>query len=532
MLAELFQVSGRDLNWRILRLLNLYRVLAAGVMLLLFLDTTVATFGALHPDLFVFGAFFWLGFGLLLSFLLRGRWPGITLLTYFSLLTDIGIVTLLTHASGGQGSGLAVLLFVTTVAGAALLKERVALAYAAIASLSLLVEQTLGHLEGTSQSTLYANAGITGIILFTTAVVGSRVAQRFRESEALAERRGIDLENLSQVNEAVVENMQTGILVIDGRDRIRQMNPSAGRLLDTSSRGGRSLDSVSPLLAGLVRHWRDGEAIVKSSVKLGDRTLLLRVELLGNDSGNGAAIIFLEDAAIASEQIQQTKLAALGRLTASMAHEIRNPIGAISHANQLLAEADLDATDRRFVDIIRQQSDRVNDIIENILQLGRRQALQSEQLDIETWLRDFIMEYCDSYGLELDAIEFIAPADAMNVRIDPGHLRQVLVNLLDNARLHGEPAADGRHASLRLTRTPQGEICFLDVVDFGPGVPDDIASQIFEPFYTSARKGTGLGLFIARELCECNHAQLTYGRDEQGNSCFRITFSDRDFNLT
>lgn len=534
-LRGLFAVPDSDLNWRILRLLNLFRTIAAAILLLLYFEQTVRQFGALHPALFLYCSSAWLLLAIAYSFLLSARRPGISILAYSSLFADVILVTLLTHASAGQTSGLGVLLFVSTVAGAALMRERIALAYAAIASLALLGEQAYSHLEGSTSESLYANAGITGIILFTTALVGSRVAQRFRESEELAARRGIDLENLSQVNEAVVQNMQTGILVIDGENRVRQMNPSAGRLLDVNPRAGRQLESVSPLLAGMVRHWREGEPSVVSSLKVGDRTLLLRMQQLGQPAAapnGGAAIVFLEDAAIAAEQIQQTKLAALGRLTASIAHEIRNPIGAISHANQLLAEAELDDGDRRFITIIGEQSSRVNEIIENILQLGRRQDLQPELLEITTWLRDFVMEYCDTHDLPLETVDLESPIDDVHVRMDPGHLRQVLVNLLDNARLHAEPDEDGRYAILRLTPTLKGSAGFLDIVDFGPGIPAEVADQIFEPFYTSARSGTGLGLFIARELCECNHARLNYGRDGDGRSCFRITFTEQDYPLT
>lgn len=534
-LLGLFSVHDSDLNWRILRLLNLFRTVAAAILLLLYFEQTVQQFGAQHPELFVYASSAWLSLAIAFSFLLSARKPGISILAYSSLVSDIILVTLLTHASAGQTSGLGVLLFVSTVAGATLMRERIALAYAAIASLSLLSEQAFSHLEGAASENLYANAGITGIILFTTALVGSRVTQRFRESEELATRRGIDLENLSQVNEAVVQNMQTGILVIDGNNRVRQMNPSAGVLLNVDPRTGRQLQNVSSLLAGLVRHWREGEPSVVSSLKVGNRTLLLRMQQLGQpgpDASSGAAIIFLEDAAIAAEQIQQTKLAALGRLTASIAHEIRNPIGAISHANQLLAESELPGSDQRFVNIIRQQSARVNEIIENILQLGRRQDLQPEFLEITTWLRDFVMEYCDSHDLPLETIELESPIQDVLVRMDPGHLRQVLINLLDNARLHAEPDAEGRQAILRLTPTTSGSAGSLDIIDFGAGISAEVADQVFEPFYTSARSGTGLGLFIARELCECNHARLNYGRDGDGLSCFRITFTDQNFPLT
>lgn len=531
-IKEVFTIVDLDANWRVLRLLNLYRTIVAGLLVILFLQRQITLFGSAHANLFLWVASFWLVSGVLASFTLKLRWPGINWQGYCAMLSDVAIIILLTHASGGQTSGLGVLLFVPAIAAATILSERVALLFAAIASISLLVEQGFSYLEDLTPPLFFANSGLQGIILFVTALVGSRVAQRFRESEALAQRRGVDLQNMAQVNDAIIRQTQFGILVVDQNERIRQINPSAAKLLHIHGRPGMRVSQLSPPLAYRLSEWRSNPELSIQSIAIQNRAVQLRFQRLG-ENGGGAAIVFLEDADKAAEQLQQSKLAALGRLTASIAHEIRNPIGAISHAGQLLAEnPNLEGDDQRFVSIIEQQTARVNEIIENILQLGRKQAQRTEPLEVTTWLRDFVMEYCDSHRIDLDAIELETPSTDVLVRFDPSQLRQILANLVDNARLHAGMSEQGQVAIIRAETTSDGNLAALDVVDFGIGVSADIAEQIFEPFYTRAHSGTGLGLFIARELCECNHARLNYGKDGDGKSCFRIHFQTESAWLT
>ncbi len=525
--------AAGELRWRVLRLLNLFRTIAAGVFTLLYFQDSPQPFGSHQPALYLWTGTGYFVFAVAASFALRTRWPALRWQAYIQLIADALAIILLLHASGGQSSGLGSMLFIAVAAGSILLGQRLALAYAALAALALLAEQTLTQLENLAGSFNYTASGIMGAIFFATALVGSWIAERFRESEALATRRGVDLANLSQVNNLVIQNLRTGVIVLDEDNRIRQINAAAMRYLDLhGSPKGREM-SVSAPLSQLVEGWRSARHEMPGNFRGPDGNLFIPVIQTLSGHRDGSLMIFLEDAETAAEQVQQMKLAALGRLTASIAHEVRNPIGAISHAGQLLEEsAGLDDDDRRFLAIIREQSGRVNEIVENILQLGRRERIRPERLEITSWLRDFVMECCDTQGLPNDAIDLDTTGEDVFVRIDPGHLRQVLANLIDNARRHAGANANGEVVKLRLSRNGSASTVWLDVVDYGPGIPDDIVNRVFEPFYTHSRTGTGLGLFIARELCECNHATLKYGQDFDGRSCFRIRFQDENAWLT
>lgn len=518
--------GDQEMRWRVLRLLNLFRAIAAGVFTLMFFQETRHLLGSEYPQLYLYTGVAYFGLALVASFTLQARKPPLFWQTVFQLLADLVAIILLAHASGGQSSGLPNLLFVVVAAGSVLLDRRLALLYAALVSLTVLGEQFLAMLRGFADAYGYTRAGIMGAIFFATALVSSWVAERARESEALATRRGLDLANLSQVNNLIIQNLGSGVVVVDADDRIRQINAAAMRFLDLAGHVIGRDAGISPPLRTVVGAWRKG-ATHSGSLRGADGTLYIpQVQNIG-DYRDGSLMIFLENAEKVAEEIQQMKLAALGRLTASIAHEVRNPIGAISHAGQLLEESQhIVEEDRRFLAIIRQQTKRVNEIVESILQLGRRDQFHPERLEITAWLRDFVMEYCDTHGLPLDAIELDTTGEDVYVRIDPGHLRQILLNLIENARQHAGVSDDGRLAILRLSRTLGGGTIWLDVVDFGPGIDSSIVSRVFEPFYTHSRSGTGLGLFIARELCECNHATLKYGKDGDGRSCFRIRFQD------
>jgi two-component system sensor histidine kinase PilS (NtrC family) len=224
--------------------------------------------------------------------------------------------------------------------------------------------------------------------------------------------------------------------------------------------------------------------------------------------------------------VQQGKLAALGRLSASIAHEIRNPVGAMSHAGQLLAESPAIGPDeRRLTDIIRSNSERVSTIINNVLQLSRREATKPSRLTLDDWIFEFLSEFCETMQVHEDHIQVRKDASDLEVRFDPSHLHQVVWNLSENAIKYGE-AGYGSGVEIRLGRLVPSNRPFLEVADRGPGIEPQAADRIFEPFFTGRKGGTGLGLFIARELCQLNRAILLYEPRAGDGSIFRIVFSD------
>jgi two-component system sensor histidine kinase PilS (NtrC family) len=227
-----------------------------------------------------------------------------------------------------------------------------------------------------------------------------------------------------------------------------------------------------------------------------------------------------------AERVQQSKLAALGRLSASIAHEIRNPVGAMSHAGQLLAESpQIGPDERRLTDIIRNNSERVSTIINNVLQLSRREATRFERLTLEDWLEDFVEEFSETMQVPMSRLGVRVDAQNLEVRIDPSHLHQVVWNLCDNALKHA-PGTNDVAVEIRVGRLIPSGRPYLEVSDRGPGIDPQFVERIFEPFFTGGKGGTGLGLFIARELCQLNRAVLLYAARIGGGSTFRIVFSD------
>jgi two-component system sensor histidine kinase PilS (NtrC family) len=234
----------------------------------------------------------------------------------------------------------------------------------------------------------------------------------------------------------------------------------------------------------------------------------------------------MEDTSLMAERVQQGKLAALGRLSASIAHEIRNPVGAMSHAGQLLAESpNIGDDERRLTDIIRNNSERVSTIINNVLQLSRRESTKPTRLNLGDWFEDFLAEFCETMQIQESQIGLREDSSGLEVRFDPSHLHQVVWNLCENSLKYAE-SRGGLSLEIRVGRLNPSNRPFLEVADRGPGIEAVAADRIFEPFFTGRKGGTGLGLFIARELCQLNRAVLLYEPRGGGGSIFRIVFSD------
>src|ERR1700728_4016183 len=308
---------------------------------------------------------------------------------------------LLLHACGGVASGVGLLLLLPVGSLAFLLPPRSALFLAAVAVIALLADTIWQQLSGHADITSYATAGLLGIVLFIIAAAASFVASRMQESEELVRQKDVDLANLAELSQYIVQHLRESLLVVDAADRIRLINESAAEILgDTHAIPGALLGEVSPRLLYSLSTWRQtgqNEDSPSSFVAAdGARLIQPHFAPLGG-SAPGPTLIFLEDTSLLAERVQQSKLAALGRLSASIAHEIRNPVGAMSHAGQLLAESpNLGPDDRRLTDIIRKNSERVSTIINNVVQLSRRESTKPSRLTLGDWLREFLSEFSDT----------------------------------------------------------------------------------------------------------------------------------------
>jgi two-component system sensor histidine kinase PilS (NtrC family) len=522
--------SKLALNWRVLGILNLYRVLVPLVLISLYSLGGGRGIAVDSPQLFFSAAIFYLCFGLFSVILVRRRLGSAYVQTILQATLDIIVLMLLLHSCGGVASGLGLLLLVPVGSLAFLLPPRSALFLAAVTIIVLLGHTIWQQLTGHVDMTTYATAGLLGIVLFTIAAAASFVAGSMRRSEDLVRQKDLDLANLAELSQYIVQHLRESLLVVDAADRIRLINESAAEILgDEHAVPGALVGEVSPRLLYSLTTWRRSERDEDepSSFVAADGARLIQPHFapLGA-AAPGPTLIFLEDTSLMAERVQQGKLAALGRLSASIAHEIRNPVGAMSHAGQLLAESPvMGADERRLTDIIRSNSERVSTIINNVLQLSRREATKPTRLTLGDWLEDFLDEFCETMQVSMTQIAVREETARLEVRIDPTHLHQAVWNLCDNALKYGE-VRDGVSLEIKLGRLVPSNRPYLEVADRGPGIDVKAVERIFEPFFTGRKGGTGLGLFIARELCQLNRAVLLYEPRSRDGSIFRIVFSD------
>lgn len=534
--AEEFTRSiGNDASRRVLRFVGVFRAAVAASMLVIALGFPVSPIlGTRNPELFLLTSAAYSAFALLV---LAWQWQRPVILPRIALLelaADILAVTLLMHASGGIQSGIGGLLVVFVGAASLTLRGRQAFFAAAVAALAVLAEQAISVLDRSAPSGEFLAAGVLGAIIFMIASAAYPMARRLEESEALARQRGIDLANLAQLNEYIIQNLRESIVVVDEANRIRLINQSAAEHAGIRTREpGQDLARLAPHLSRMLADWRrQGNPLLQPpSFLSADGTTRINAYLapLGGRE-DGPVLMFLEDAGLLAQKVQQNKLAALGRLSASIAHEIRNPVGALSHASQLLEESpSLSDDDRRLIAIIQTNSRRVSEIVDNVLQLSRRENSRPELIYLASWIREFATEFSSTLELYEGQVT-VVPAEDVEVRMDPGHLRQIVWNLCENAVKYAS-GNGGIAVEIGYGRLPGNRRPYLEVADSGPGIPEEMREQIFEPFATGRNGGTGLGLFISRELCECNRAALIHEPRQPrgkvgGGSIFRIVFAD------
>src|SRR5690554_6821308 len=518
---------------RLFRIYNHYRLVISLMLVgLLFVDpfTTDSKFRWL--DYYQAGAVSYLAInafvGLMLLAGLQPRQRHITL----SILIDILVMHGLLLASTGITNGLANLVIISVAAGNILTPSRIGTFYAALAAIGSLGISGWAVLVINETADDIVRAGTLGILYFAAAFVLQGISKRMIRSEALASSRARSIQELEQINQQIIQRMRTGILVLDRFGQIRLANAAAEELLFGVSADGEDLEPRARLLPKPLRQglesWLKNPNMRIEPFQASPTSPLLQANFTQLDQERGDQIlVFIEDMSKVTQQAQQMKLASLGRLTAGIAHEIRNPLGAISHAAQLMEESpNLDKGDRQMLDIIRRHSKRVNGIIENVLDLSRRRAANSEQVDVRDWLSEFTQDFQQTRDDGSKAIiELLADDAVPPARFDKSQIEQVMVNLCDNGLRYSKQQTGQNRIQLVVGATADGERAYVDVRDFGPGIAREHRHSVFEPFFTTDKSGTGLGLYLARELCEANQAHLSLVENEQPGCRFRITFA-------
>ena len=532
LLSSTPSADSTHLAWRVLALVNLFRLLVAVLLTVMFVAITPTRVGQAYPALFVAGTAAYFAYALLSIMTVKRRWPEVAIQTFAGLCVDVTAIAVLTYASGGMTSGLASLLVLPIGAMSFIVRQRLALMFAAVAALAVLLQQTLTTFAARGDASDFASAGIIGALIFIVTLGVGPLARNLRESEERVRQREVDVANLAELNQFIVQHLRESILVVDANDTIRLINESAALLLQGATiQQGTPLGEVSPRLLYLLETWRrraDDWQLSTLTMLASDGGSLIQPHFVSLDSsGKGPTLVFLEDTTLIVERVQQSKLAALGRLSASIAHEIRNPVGAMSHAAQLLAESTaLSTQERRLTDIITNNGERVSTIINNVLQLSRRDQTRPERIELERLARGFPGGVPARPPRSTSARSAARRVGDLDVRVDPSHLYQLLWNLCENALKYGRRDDNDAPVELRTGRISTSDRPFLEILDRGPGIAVADAERIFEPFFTGSKGGTGLGLFIARELAQCNRAALIYEPRSGGGSIFRVVFAD------
>ena len=444
-------------------------------------------------------------------------------LASFSLAADLILVGIILHCFGTLESGLVLLLLFSVGTSALLLPLRVPLLFASLITIGLLADAAAregGDLTGAS----YVLAASYGIAAFGTALGAALLGRWGRGYQLLAERRGSDLANLARVNELIIHRMRSGVLVIDENNQIRQINESARYLLGNPPLKERDLQKMAPPLHARLMRWRKtGETADEGIVLQATQVAIVphMMELPGLDSP--ATLIVLEDTSVVSRRARELAQASLARLSSSIAHEIRNPLGALSHAAQLLGESEhLPAADQKLLRIILNHAARMNDIVESVLNLARREHARIEPVNLTSWIRKLVQEFAAFHSLFEDHLRLQLPSSSIIVMMDPGQMTQAVWNLMQNSIKHARTGDRPPVITVRVSPIRGHREIALDIIDDGPGIPLDKRSQVFEPFFTTHKEGSGLGLYLARQLCDANQAPLEYVQIPNAGACFRI----------
>lgn len=510
-----------DSFWVSLRFFNIYRLLLAAAFLaavMVFADNL--NFGSHNLALFKYVSAAYLLLATAYQVLLERVRHNFNFQLSMHVITDIVATVLLMNASDGFKSGLGVMLLISLAAAALVSRGALMLFYAALASIAILLEQAYWILKFDHSEANIVQPGMLSIGYFATALITNQLARRVIRQERVMRQRSVDLSNQLRISQLVLQDMQDAVLVVDGNGLVRQHNPQVSLLLGWQVPELDQIENYSPEIARALERWRNAGGSAAETLLFPVSSKLVRARFVeAGTEGGSISLVFLEDLSRLQEQAQQLKLAALGRLTANIAHEIRNPLSAISHASELLLEEQRAPSQDRLLHIIQDNSKRLDRMVRDVLELTRRDRVHPELIRLAVFLPSFIDEFAQNERVPASGFA-LRVNEASEIVFDRVQLQQVLWNLLRNAWRHSRQ----HDASVRVVVGRQANRVELHVIDDGEGVPTHLRQQLFEPFFTTYSSGTGLGLYIAREMCAANSAILEYvgSSGEAGGADFRI----------
>lgn len=506
-------------RWRMLLIYNIYRLINIILFWAIFLY---------HSPAYIlpFAYYVLLGFyffcGLVFFYLWLKRIVGFEFQVLLSGTVDVLVIACLLTILGVIQSGFGILLNVIIAALSILVPGRRAIYFAALASCILLFGSMIEYVN-TPQKELetFFYSGIYGAGFFATALTAWYLANWVRVSETLAQHRSHELAGLQRINEYIVERLHSGIIYVDINRHIKLINSSAKEFFNIPSE--KDIRMLKDLSLELNKKFSFFLKKSDHKEKIGQTTLkepYLKVHFFSTTIGNHPAVlIILDNMMEVAQEAQQLKLASLGRFSASIAHELRNPLGTIAHAIQLLGDtSELSSEDVHLKQMIINNCQRMNGVIKNVLQLSRREQAKPQAINLNAFLPQFKRNFSQN-----NACQFIVKSPKNNKPVlifDKSQLEQVLVILCENAMQHGRDKEG--NVTIKINVSQSARETMLSVCDKGSGIPKEIENEIFEPFFTTVRSGTGMGLFIARDLCEINQARLTLLHGIEEGCCFAI----------
>jgi two-component system, NtrC family, sensor histidine kinase PilS len=521
--------QARALEWYELNLANLLRIFVAALFAGILLSRFSDRFFVIHnPQLVGVSVSIYVGMALLLWLISRNEGPQLRLRVLVGIALDLAFSFIALHELGGLNSGIGVQLLICVSMATLLLPARLALGVAAAAALVVLGELWLSTLQINGDATRNPfQAALFSAGFFLLVALVYWLSLLTKQSQAVAERESIAAASLSELNELIIQRMKMGVLVIDDFNQVRQANESAWYLLGMPSPTRRDLPVISPKLFDRLRFFVSTGKHQTEPLQLADGVppVVPWFTRLSQEN-DSAAIIFLEDQTGVTRRAEELTLTSLGRLSAGIAHEVRNPLAAIRYSTQLLGESEqLNEPDRRLVEIVLHHCDRMNNVVENVLQLSRRERSRPEQINLDVWAAEFITEFKDSVDLGKDQLKLVIEHRSLRVLVDPSQLTQACWNLVRNALRYGRRPDEPAEVFVRIRKLNDQNQPVVEIIDRGPGIQESKRGNLFEPFYTTGEDGTGLGLYITKQLIEANQATIDFVPVPTGGSCFRIRLS-------
>lgn len=547
--------------WRSLQTLNISRVVMALLLFMYLSWFDTKTNELIAPDVLQ-GLVFWYGLSAIFFVLLKLRWNKQFLAQLsVQISLDLCMITCLFLGLHANKSSL-LILYLFPLAGVAILGPLIlALFFASAVSIFLLLETFYRSYFINDETIPISQAGLYGIAFFSVVWLFNRLAQNLVRQEELASRRGQELAMQQAINRNVIVGMEDGILVVDAQGAIVELNPAARAMLDLSPQPLHSeyLDELPEShklqgtqnklflqnkahlypIAQALELWQCAENQMQTNqdefyvnlpmaaeglsemktLTMGQKQdfarhlklRLVRLERTADTSLpsdlNTYTLIFLQNVSDIENQAQQLKLASMGRLTASIAHEVRNPLASISYSASLLNEdVQNNPQSKRLLKIIDDNVLRLNQLIEDILKLSRKVLHHSDAYDVAPKVSEFVNEFIETRQLDPNLISLRLTHD-FKVVFDAQHLHEIIHNLLNNAMRYASGTPGCIRVSLKIATGQRHE---LHIQDDGPGISAQVRAHLFEPFYTTSSQGTGLGLYMARELCLNNRANIDY----------------------